>query len=106
MVPENATAAEFGEASNVLTYDIMDSWRKVAPASIGGGVYLNEADIQEPNWQTDFYGAKHYPKLLSIKKKWDPLDVFYATTAVGSENWVVDDGDQGAQTQNGRLCRV
>jgi hypothetical protein len=40
------------------------------------GVYLNEADIQEPNWQTDFYGAKHYPKLLALKKKWDPKDVF------------------------------
>jgi hypothetical protein len=106
MVPENATPVEFGEASDYLTYNIMDSWRKVAPASIGGGVYLNEADIQEPDWQTDFYGANHYPKLLAIKKKWDPMDVFYATTAVGSERWIVDDGDQGAQTQNGRLCRV
>ncbi|CAG5182752.1 uncharacterized protein ALTATR162_LOCUS10317 [Alternaria atra] len=106
LVPENATAAQFAEASDYLTYDIMDSWRAVAPASEGGGVYLNEADIQEPNWQTDFYGAKHYPKLLAIKKKWDPKGVFYATTAVGSEDWVVKDGDQGAQTQNGRLCRV
>jgi hypothetical protein len=106
MLPDNATPAQSAEASNYLTYDIIDSWRKVAPASIGGGVYLNEADIQEPNWQTDFYGAKHYPKLLALKKKWDPKDVFYATTAVGSEAWIVEDGDQGTQTQNGRLCRV
>ena len=106
MVPENATPAQLKEASDYLTYDIMDSWRAVAPASEGGGVYLNEADIQEPNWQTDFYGAKNYPKLLAIKKKWDPKGVFYATTAVGSEDWQIRDGEQGTQTQNGRLCRV
>jgi hypothetical protein len=69
MLPDNVTPAQIAEASDYLTYDIMDSWRKVAPASIGSGVYLNEADIQEPNWQTDFYGAKHYPKLLALKKK-------------------------------------
>ncbi|KAI4704725.1 hypothetical protein J4E89_009602 [Alternaria sp. Ai002NY15] len=106
MVPENATPAQLKEASDYLTYDIMDSWRAVAPASEGGGVYLNEADIQEPNWQTDFYGAKNYPKLLAIKKKWDPKSVFYATTAVGSQDWEIRDGEQGTQTQNGRLCRV
>ena len=50
--------------------------------------------------------ARTTTKLLEIKKKWDPKGVFYATTAVGRENWVVKDGDQGAQTQNGRLCRV
>jgi hypothetical protein len=106
MLPDNATPAQFGEASDYLTYNIMEPWRKVAPATEGGGVYLNEADIQEPNWQVEFYGANHYPKLLAIKKKWDPRGVFYATTAVGSENWEVRDGDQGAQTQNGRLCRI
>ncbi|KAI8941278.1 hypothetical protein NX059_002508 [Plenodomus lindquistii] len=106
MVPDNATPAELKNASDTLTYDIMDSWRKIAPGSAGGGVYLNEADIQEPDWQADFYGAANYPRLLAIKRKWDPRDVFYAVTAVGSERWEVRDGEQGLQTQNGRLCRV
>lgn len=106
MVPDNATPAELKNASDTLTYDIMEPWRRIAPSSAGGGVYLNEADIQEPNWQTEFYGASNYPRLLAIKRKWDPRDVFYATTAVGSESWEVRDGDQGVQTQNGRLCRV
>ncbi|KAF2028117.1 FAD/FMN-containing isoamyl alcohol oxidase-like protein MreA [Setomelanomma holmii] len=106
MVPDNATPTELKNASDTLTFDIMEPWRKVAPNSEGGGVYLNEADIQEPNWQADFYGAAYYPKLLAIKRKWDPRDVFYATTAVGSEAWEVRDGEQGLQTQNGRLCRV
>ncbi|KAH7061650.1 FAD/FMN-containing isoamyl alcohol oxidase-like protein MreA [Paraphoma chrysanthemicola] len=106
MVPDNATPAQLKNASDTLTFDIMESWRKTAPNSEGGGVYLNEADIQEPNWQADFYGAANYPKLLAIKRKWDPRDVFYATTAVGSESWEVRDGEQGLQTQNGKLCRV
>lgn len=106
LVPENATPAQLKNASDHLTFDMMQPWRDIAPYSAGGGVYLNEADIQEPDWQTDFYGAKHYPKLLAIKQKWDPRGVFYATTAVGSEAWEVRDGEQGLQTQNGRLCRV
>ncbi|EAT87900.2 hypothetical protein SNOG_04140 [Parastagonospora nodorum SN15] len=93
-------------ASDTLTYEIMAPWRKVAPASEGGGVYLNEADIQEPRWQEDFYGVENYPRLLAIKRRWDPRDVFYATTGVGSEAWEVRDGEMGVQTQNGRLCRV
>lgn len=106
MVPKNATPAQLKASSDKLTHEIMEPWRKVAPSSAGGGVYLNEADIQEPNWQVDFYGAEHYPRLLSIKSKWDPRDVFYATTAVGSERWEVRTREQGLQTQNGRLCRV
>jgi hypothetical protein len=93
-------------ASDHLTFDMMQPWRDIAPYYTGGGVYLNEADIQEPDWQNDFYGANHYPKLLAIKQKWDPRGVFYATTAVGSEAWEIRDGEQGLQTQNGRLCRV
>lgn len=32
---------------------------EVTPNSAGGGVYLDEADIQEPDRQVDVYGAKH-----------------------------------------------
>jgi hypothetical protein len=79
--------AKFNGFYNTIkdTVDIMEPWRKVAPTSEGGGVFLNEADVQEPNWQADFYGASNYAKLLAIKRKWDPRDVFYATIAVGSE---------------------
>lgn len=57
----------------------------------------------EPDWRKSFYGG-YYEKLSEIKKKWDPKDVFHATTAVGSERRKVRDGNQGVQTQNGRLC--
>jgi hypothetical protein len=102
---EDATQAQMQEAARELTNDVLGRWREVAPESDFGGSYLNEANVVEPNWQHSFYGIS-YERLLEVKKKWDPKGVFYATTAVGSEEWEVRDGDWGTQTQNGRLCRV
>ncbi|KAL9023674.1 MAG: hypothetical protein Q9196_007050, partial [Gyalolechia fulgens] len=59
---------------------------KITP---GSGCYLNEGDPYQPDWQQTFYGA-NYQKLREIKRKYDPRDLFYATTAVGSEEWVVE----------------
>ncbi|KAK8046239.1 hypothetical protein PG996_014303 [Apiospora saccharicola] len=63
------------------------------------------ANVMEPDWQASFYGEQ-YPRLLEIKRKWDPTGVFYATTGVGSEGWEVRAEGQGLPTQNGRLCRL
>ena len=67
-----------------------------------GGAYLNEADPwvyrdDIAHWQDAFYGS-NYPKLRQIKDKWDPDSVFYAYTAVGSEDWELD--------VDGRLCKA
>jgi hypothetical protein len=101
----DSTPAEVGAASRVLKEEIIPAFKAIAPVSEFGGAYLNEANVDEPEWQGNFYGTQ-YPRLLELKRKWDPREVFYATTAVGSEGWEVRDGDQGVQTQNGRLCRV
>ncbi|KAJ4985321.1 isoamyl alcohol oxidase (FAD binding domain-containing protein) [Stagonosporopsis vannaccii] len=65
-------------------------WSFTAP-----GAYVNEADFNQKNWQTEFWGS-NYNKLLSIKKKWDPSSLFYATVGVGSESWSV--------RNDGRMC--
>ncbi|KAB5546836.1 hypothetical protein GE09DRAFT_1174765 [Coniochaeta sp. 2T2.1] len=101
----NPTPAQVKAASEELQNEIIAPFRAVATESEGGGAYLNEANVDEPQWQAAFYGT-HYPRLLELKRKYDPKDVFYATTAVGSERWEVRDGEQGVQTQNGRLCRL
>lgn len=63
----------------------------------GSGVYMNEADFREQDWQQTFFGA-NYGRLLSIKKKYDPKSIFYAPTAVGSNEWKVD--------SRGALCKI
>ncbi|KAF1834148.1 hypothetical protein BDW02DRAFT_598395 [Decorospora gaudefroyi] len=102
---DHSTPEGLAIANKDLQENILQPWRDIAPVSEGGGTYLNEASVMEPDWQESFYGS-YYPRLSAIKKKWDLTDVFYATTAVGSERWVVQDGEQGVQTQNGRLCRA
>lgn len=76
-----------------LTNEIVPSLETLTP---GSGAYLNEANFEQSNFQQDFYGA-NYPKLLQVKRVWDPDNLFYATTAVGSEAFEV--------TADGRLCR-
>ncbi|KAL0782264.1 hypothetical protein CaCOL14_000170 [Colletotrichum acutatum] len=64
----------------------------------GGGAYLNEADRNEVDFQSTFYGSANYAKLKAIKKLYDPCSTFYALTGVGSDDWEVQ-GD-------GRLCKA
>ncbi|KAE9567964.1 hypothetical protein CGMCC3_g15906 [Colletotrichum fructicola] len=102
---DHSTPAALATQKRYLQEKVLQPWRDISPVSEGGGTYLNEASVEESDWQESFYGG-NYPRLSQIKRKWDPNDVFYAVTAVGSERWIVLDGDQGVQTQNGRLCRV
>lgn len=79
---------------NRLTNEIVPEITAVSP---GSGTYLNEGDFQNQNWKQDFYGS-NYAKLLGIKHRYDPNKIFYATTAVGSDEWAVQ--------ADGRLCRA
>ncbi|KAH9206006.1 FAD binding domain-containing protein [Leptodontidium sp. 2 PMI_412] len=83
-VPANATKAEKAEAKNILTNTI---GTKLTSASPRGGAYVNEGDLNEPNWQTSYWGS-NYARLLRIRQTWDPRGVFYASTTVGTEKWV------------------
>lgn len=53
----------------------------------GGGTYLNEPEINEPNWQQAYWGDANYAKLLTIKKSIDPEDTFIVRQGVNSEAW-------------------
>jgi FAD/FMN-containing dehydrogenase len=53
-------------------------------ATPGAGSYVNETDYFEPNWQEEFWG-ENYPKLLAIKRKYDPGGLFTCHHCVGSE---------------------
>lgn len=99
--PINSTAEQILKIRKDFQDIDAQSWRDISP---GAGSYLAEADRLEPNFGQAFWGDK-YPRLLELKKKLDPYDLFFATTGVGSENWKVESID-GLPNENGKLCRV
>ena len=64
----------------------MDEVRKIVPSA---GSYLAESDYFAPNWQEAFWGS-NYPRLLSVKSKYDPDGLFFVHHGVGSERWSAD----------------
>ncbi|KAI0603272.1 FAD-binding domain-containing protein [Biscogniauxia sp. FL1348] len=74
---------------------------RIAPmleaATPGAGVYMNEGNWQQANWQQEFYGD-NYDRLRKIKSANDPNGIFYGITNVGSEAWAPD--------ADGRLCKT
>ena len=97
----SASPQEIAAASEVLTARLQ-TWRDVSP---GAGAYMNEADINEPDFQQSFYGS-NYASLYALKQQYDPWGLLYAITAVGSEDWYVTGQIPYYPTQNGRLCPV
>ncbi|KAL4936698.1 hypothetical protein BDV06DRAFT_88748 [Aspergillus oleicola] len=82
------------EAQRKMTEEYVPRLQRLAPQS---GAYLNEGDFQQPDFQRAFYG-ENYERLRATKGVYDPDDLFYALTGVGSEAW--------EQKADGRLCRV
>ncbi|PGH27601.1 hypothetical protein AJ80_00614 [Polytolypa hystricis UAMH7299] len=70
---------------------VLDDFQPMRDLTPGSGAYMNEASDFEPDFQEAFYGV-NYGRLYEIKQKYDPTGVFYATQAVGSENWTESDG--------------
>jgi FAD/FMN-containing dehydrogenase len=59
----------------------MDIIQALTPSS---GSYLNEADYFQADWQASFWG-ENYPRLLEIKRKYDPATVFSVHHGIGSD---------------------
>lgn len=94
--PWNNTApwSQMVADQNTITNVYMPQLEAVTP---GSGIYLNEGDFQQPNFQQEFFGS-NYKQLLSIKNKYDPNALFWGNRLVGSEAWTV--------ASNGRMCRA
>ena len=71
-------AAQIGRAMGEL--------KKIAPSA---GSYVAESDYFESDWQKSYWGA-NYPRLLAIKRKYDPQSLFFVRHGVGTENWSED----------------
>ncbi|MEY2965149.1 MAG: FAD-binding protein [Candidatus Nanopelagicales bacterium] len=68
-------------------YDgVMTASAFIHKATPGGGSYSNEGNYFQKGWQTEFWGA-NYDRLLAIKKKYDPTNLFHVHKGVGSEGY-------------------
>jgi hypothetical protein len=77
-----------------ITYNKTHALRQLSPET---GVYFNEADSYEPDWQQAFWG-EGYAGLKELKRKIDPDNVLWCRMCVGSEAL--------AETVDGKLCKV
>lgn len=82
------------EVHQDITNVKIGSMKALAPNT---GCYMNEADGEDPEYLNDFYGDKLIDH-IAAKVKYDPDNVFYCPTCVGSDAWKED--------ETGRLCRV
>ncbi|KAF5368069.1 hypothetical protein D9758_004453 [Tetrapyrgos nigripes] len=80
--PEGVTVDQYRAIQGQLKSNlaILDT---LAP---GGGTYLNEASLYEPNPQQTFFGD-HYERLKAIKDTYDPRGLFIVAGGVASEDW-------------------
>jgi hypothetical protein len=59
---------------------------KITP---NAGSYVSESNYFNTSWQNAYWG-KNYPRLRTIKKKYDPNGLFFVHHGVGSEDWSGD----------------
>ncbi|KAJ3575467.1 hypothetical protein NP233_g1082 [Leucocoprinus birnbaumii] len=93
IIPDQGSIEEIHAAEYLFRttqLPILESISGTSPAA-----YSNEADPFEIEWQKVFYG-KNYPRLSSIKARYDPNDLFIVRTGVGAERW--DSDEQSSKT--------
>lgn len=68
-------------------YDgVMAASAFIHAATPGGGSYSNEGNYFQKGWQEEFWGS-NYDRLLRVKKKYDPTNMFTVHKGVGSEGY-------------------
>jgi FAD/FMN-containing dehydrogenase len=63
---------------------VTEAMRLIRDLVPGAGAYVNECDYFEPDWQSSLWGP-NYPRLLDIKRRYDPMNLFHVHHGVGSE---------------------
>jgi hypothetical protein len=51
--------------------------------------YVSESDFFQADWQQAYWGA-NYPRLLTVKRRYDPDGLFFVHHGVDSERWSAD----------------
>jgi len=78
MPQPNLTAARF------FAGQVQASMKALRVSAPDTGAYVNECDYFQPDWQRAFWGP-HYPRLVGVKRRYDPDGLFTVHHGVGSE---------------------
>ena len=81
-VPDLAEARRRAHAINAA----MDELLKIEP---NPGAHVSESNFFERSWQQSFWGP-NYARLAAVKRKYDPVGLFFVHPGVGSEAWSRD----------------
>lgn len=68
---------------------ISRSMRELRAVAASGGAYVSESNYFEKDWQHSYWGS-NYGRLLRVKKKYDPTELFFVHNGVGTEGWSAD----------------
>ncbi|HUN57770.1 MAG TPA: FAD-binding oxidoreductase [Candidatus Binataceae bacterium] len=85
-IPGREPSVEEGRQAAQRIDQCVNQLRSVAPH---GGAYVSESNFFEKDWQHAYWGS-NYPRLIEIKRKYDPEGLFFVHNGVGSEQWSTD----------------
>jgi FAD/FMN-containing dehydrogenase len=77
---------EAGRKSRQEIHKCVNELRAIVPDD---GAYVSESNFFQENWQQAYWGS-NYPRLASVKKKYDPTGLFFVHNGVGAEEWGED----------------
>ncbi|PKY04552.1 FAD-binding domain-containing protein [Aspergillus campestris IBT 28561] len=75
----DATAKQMAEVQLPMLYALDRGQERVEYRNLGAAL--------QDDFQGKYWGEENYGRLLSIKRRWDPEDLFLARYGVGSEGW-------------------
>jgi FAD/FMN-containing dehydrogenase len=81
-----AEAADAAHADARAVDQAIAQLRRLVPDS---GSYVSESNYFNAAWQQAFWG-KNYPRLRTVKDRYDPNGLFFVHHGVGSEDWSAD----------------
>ena len=85
-IPGHEPAVEQGRKAAERVDRSVSQLRAIVP---NPGAYLSESNYFEKGWQQAYWGS-NYPRLVEIKRKYDPDGLFFVHNGVGSEEWSAD----------------
>jgi len=85
-IPGHEPSVEAGRKAANRIHQCMNQLRALVP---DGGAYVSESNYFEKGWQQAYWGS-NYPRLVEIKRKYDPDGLFFVHNGVGSEQWSAD----------------